>query len=169
MPLLLLIFVVAMGLLFMLNGKHVVLMKLRRQYLSAEATIGTLEVTRGSDVLFRCFTLEDFFRADGSKVFGRTAIPNGTYEVTVNHSPRFGVDMPLLLQVPGFEGVRIHPGNEAGDTEGCILVGTSMIESPPALVDSARAYSALLVVLSGAVAAQEKILIDIDLGEGTSA
>ena len=89
------------------------------------ATIGTLAV----DGVPLCFTLEDVVRevkgkpVESWKLHGETAIPAGSYDVIINRSNRFQRDLPLLLNVPGFEGVRIHPGNTAKDTEGCILVG----------------------------------------------
>lgn len=83
-----------------------------------EYTIGKLYV----DGKYECFTLEDAIRE--TKIFGKTAIPYGTYNVIINQSARFKKELPLLLKVKNFEGVRIHPGNTIEDTEGCILVGT---------------------------------------------
>lgn len=69
---------------------------------------------------FFCWTLEDLER--DKKIPRETAIPKGKYEVILNMSNRFQKYMPLLLNVPGFEGIRIHNGNTKDDTEGCILV-----------------------------------------------
>ena len=86
---------------------------------SAQSTIGELTV----DGAHECFTLEDVVRP--VKVANETAIPAGRYRVVITHSPKFKRPMPLLENVPGYEGVRIHWGNAAKDTEGCILVGTT--------------------------------------------
>lgn len=89
------------------------------------ATLGVLFV----DGHFQCFTLEDVVRdvpgmpVSAWKVPQQTAIPAGRYRVIVTPSVRFQRPLPLLLDVPGFSGVRIHPGNTAADTEGCLLVG----------------------------------------------
>lgn len=98
---------------------------LERIQLDPDVTIGTLSV----DGDWRCWTLEDAVRevpgkpvADW-KIKGQTAIPRGTYAVQITQSARFGRPLPLLIGVDGFTGVRIHPGNTAIDTEGCILVG----------------------------------------------
>lgn len=87
------------------------------------ATHGCLFV----DGRFLCFTLEDAIR--DVKVPGQTAIPAGRYRVIVTPSVRFQRPLPLLLDVPGFSGVRIHPGNGIGDTEGCVLVGLDRDET----------------------------------------
>lgn len=71
--------------------------------------------------VFKYYTCEDAERK--VKIAGQTAIPTGRYRIIANISPRFKRRMPLLVDVPGFEGVRIHPGNMAGDTDGCILAG----------------------------------------------
>lgn len=81
------------------------------------STIGEMYI----DGKFFCYTLEDKVR--DVKIKGITAIPTGEYGVILTVSARFGVLMPLLLNVKGFEGVRIHNGNTDKDTEGCILVG----------------------------------------------
>lgn len=91
----------------------------KRIYVCPEYTIGRLSV----DGKYFCDTLEDTVRADGVKIFGETAIPAGTYKVIVTMSQRFKRELPLLVDVPMFSGIRIHPGNTAADTHGCLLVG----------------------------------------------
>ena len=57
------------------------------------------------------------------KIYGKTAIPTGRYKVEVTYSPKFKRYLPILLNVKGFTGIRIHSGNSAEDTLGCLLVG----------------------------------------------
>ena len=76
---------------------------------------------------FFCYGLEDKDRYlennPEGKVYGDSAIPRGTYKVIINFSNRFQKLMPQVLDVPGFSGIRIHPGNSSSDTHGCLLVG----------------------------------------------
>src|SRR3972149_10690167 len=96
---------------------------LQRKIFTDKSTIGELFV----DGVFECFTLEDVVR-DDEKIKKVTAIPDGIYTVLVTWSPRFKRQLPLLIDVPGFDGIRIHPGNTADDTEGCLLVGEKVIQ-----------------------------------------
>ena len=90
---------------------------LKRLHKTVNSTIGELSINGK----FECYTLEDVERE--SKIYGKTAIAKGTYEIVMTMSNRFKIVLPLLLNVPNFEGVRIHAGNSAKDTEGCILLG----------------------------------------------
>ena len=98
-------------------------MKLRveRLWKKPAYTVGRLFV----DGKFFCNTLEDTVRdlSNEKKVYGKTAIPYGEYKVVYNWSPKFGRNLPRLLNVPAFEGILIHPGNTSDDSAGCILVG----------------------------------------------
>ena len=87
-------------------------------------TIGHLSV-KGQAEPF-CDTLEPTWRdykSGAYKMKGHSAIPEGRYAVVISYSPKFREWLPILLGVPKFSGVRIHAGNTASDTEGCILVG----------------------------------------------
>jgi hypothetical protein len=106
-------------------------------------TIGKLYI----DDIYQCYTLEDVVRK-GPKVDGKTAIPAGTYSVIVDHSNRFNRDLPHILDVPGFTGVRIHSGNTSADTEGCILVGTTWTGGD-FISNSKLAFDALFKKING--------------------
>jgi hypothetical protein len=118
-------------------------MMLRRRWYSDRSTIGVL--TLGE---FSCFTLEDRVREPGVKVQDKTAIPAGRYRVVVDFSQRFQRRMPLLLDVPMFTGIRIHSGNTAQDTRGCVLVGEW--RAPDWVGDSRRAFADLFFLINTA-------------------
>ena len=107
-----------------------------------------------------CFGCEDVVRLDGSKVYGKTAIPAGTYQVINSFSPRFGKYLPLLLNVPGYEGVRIHPGNTAIDTLGCLLPGRKVNADSTGVEQSVLAFTALFAKIKAAEK-KERITITI--------
>lgn len=117
-------------------------------------TIGSLSV----DGDWECWTIEDTVR-DGPKVAGSTAIPYGKYLVVVTMSARFKKPLPLLLDVPNFEGVRIHPGNTAADTEGCILPGCDRYAN--SVGRSRLAFEALFTKIKTEIAKGEKVWIEI--------
>jgi Family of unknown function (DUF5675) len=116
-----------------------------------------------------CFMLEDVdrnLRADmtldeinNSKVYGRTAIPTGRYKVVITHSPRFKRKLPLLVNVPGYKGVRIHAGNTAENTEGCLLPGTTRTKD---FVHHSRlAFQKLYNIIETALDSGEDVYITI--------
>lgn len=119
-------------------------LELKRKWFTPKSTIGELFVNG----VFECFILEDRYRPGEPKVYGKTAIPSGRYEVKITPSPRFKRDLPLLLKVPGFEGVRIHPGNVPADTEGCLLPGK--VRDTDRVLESRAAFEALFTKLKSA-------------------
>jgi hypothetical protein len=123
--------------------------EVNRVKLGDDFTVGKLSV----DGKFICYTLEDKVREEMGvpveqwKVMGQTAIPKGTYSVTITMSNRFKTKLPLLDSVPGFSGVRIHTGNSSKDTEGCILVGAGWDGKSGWISSSAVAFAQLLPLL----------------------
>ena len=112
---------------------------LKRRYFGTQYTIGSLYI----DGRYFCDTLEDTVRSlpvtcpdtlcgrtcrCPEKVYTRTAVPSGTYKITMEHSPRFKRVLPLLHNVPHFLGILIHSGNDEGDSAGCILVGKNKVK-----------------------------------------
>jgi len=129
--------------------------KLTRKWLTKNSTVGELFI----DGKQECFVIEDNYPTPWVKTPGKTAIPAGRYEVIVNMSNRFKVEMPLLLNVPEYQGVRIHPGNTASDTEGCLLPGR--VRQVDKVLESKLAYEALFTKIKAALAKKEKVWITI--------
>ena len=138
---------------------------LERLFCKSTYTIGVLSI---GDRLF-CNTLEDPVRdlnKDGDledygelKIWGETAIPYGRYNVIVSYSPKFKRDLPLILDVKHFIGIRIHRGNTAKDTAGCVLVGINNIKGK--LSNSTYYEKKLTAMLKAYQTAGEKIYINI--------
>ena len=124
-------------------------------------TIGKLYV----DDTYFCDVLEDVDRGlDSSmseseilekKVKGQTAIPTGHYVINITYSPKYKRMMPLLLDVKGFSGIRIHSGNSSKDTEGCLLVGKN--KQVGKVLESRDTYKRLFKMMQD----QKEITIDI--------
>lgn len=91
--------------------------KVDRIYKGESYTIGKMYLNGE----YFCDTLEDAIRP--VKIPNETAIPAGTYKVEVTYSPRFKRNLPLLVDVPNYTGIRIHNGSNKDQTSGCILVG----------------------------------------------
>lgn len=125
---------------------------LKRIYFNPTYTIGKLFI---NDVYF-CDVLEDVNRdlnKDGdlqdvgeAKQYGKTAIPFGTYKVKITYSNRFKTNLPLLIDVPEFEAIRIHAGNTSEDTHGCLLVGENKIKAT--LINSKETLRRLMLKLN---------------------
>lgn len=127
---------------------------LRRIAKRATYTIGRLYINGA----YFCDTCEDCDRGlrddmpldyiKHAKVYGVTAIPLGTYKVTLTYSPKFKKTLPLIHNVKGFEGIRIHSGNTAEDSLGCILVGEN--KAVGKVLNSRATMNKLLPILAAA-------------------
>ncbi len=141
-------------------------LRLKRVALNETYTIGKLYINDEyfSDVLedkVRDFNKDgDLLDKGETKVYGKTAIPYGTYEIVLTFSNRFKKILPLIENVPGFSGVRIHPGNTAQDTEGCLLVGINSEKGK--VTRSIATFKKLMVRLVDAEEMKETILITIE-------
>jgi hypothetical protein len=125
----------------------------KREPSNEVCTMGKLYI----DDEYFCETLEDPVR--DKKIWGRTAIPAGRYRLRITQSARFKAPLPILVNVPNFVGVRIHAGNWARDTEGCILVG--MERGKDRLMMSKAALSKLLIKISRAIDANQLVYITV--------
>ena len=93
------------------------------------------------------------------KIIGKTAIPTGRYRILITRSRRFGRWLPLLMNVKGFEGIRIHPGNKPEDTRGCILLGFNRRKGY--VLDSTRCVLTLVKMMTEAMEKGEKVFVEV--------
>lgn len=126
-----------------------------RLYVNGELLCNALEDTdRG---LRQDMTAEEIKKR---KVYGATAIPSGSYECVYTYSNRFKKNLPLLKDVPGFDGIRIHSGNTAKDTEGCILPGRN---TQKGMVTDSRVWTDKIVsLMKGAWDRKENVTVMIE-------
>lgn len=101
--------------------------------------------------------LEDVVRP--LKIKGETAIPAGRYKIELTYSNRFQRTLPLLLNVENYEGVRIHPGNSASNTEGCLLPGFT--RKRDRVEYSRSAFELLYSFIEIAIAKKEEVYITV--------
>lgn len=137
---------------------------LKRKYLKNNYTIGDLYI----DNKFYCNILEDTvrdFNKDGTfncgelKISGHTAIPYGEYEIKVTYSNKFNRELPLLLDVKHFAGIRIHRGNTVDDSSGCLLPGENKKEGT--VVNSTKYEIELTKLIKECNTKKEKVIIKI--------
>jgi len=125
-------------------------------------TLGRLKTTIRS-----FWTMEDTVRevegvaVEKWKIKGETAIPAGTYDLILTFSPRFQKMLPLLVDVPGYSGVRIHAGNGPKDTEGCILIGLGLNDSSNYILNSRAAMIDFMDEFEAALDANMPVQIEI--------
>ena len=132
---------------------------------SENSTISKLSIEDKQE----CFVLEDKDRGlkqdmplhelQAAKIHSKTAIPYGRYEIAVTFSNRFKKPLPLLLNVAGFEGIRIHPGNTPENTEGCLLPARK--KGKNAVSESTLAFNQLNDKINLAIKAGEVVTIEI--------
>ena len=148
-------------------------LRLERQVCGPVCTIGELSI----DGAFECYTLEDAQREIPGKpvaewkVKNETAVSKGTYDLEITKSKRFSAEAskkaghpvdiftPELMNVPGFDGIRIHPGNTAENTEGCILVGRGKTEKT--VTESRAAFNALFPKIQQGLQDGDHVTIEV--------
>lgn len=142
------------------------ILTVERKYKKSTYTIGMLYINGK----FFSNTLEDTDRGLNSdmsgseimskKVYGKTAIPTGEYKVTLTKSLKFKKIMPYINDVKGFLGIRIHSGNDASHTDGCLLVGLN--KEVGKLVQSKETYEKLYKILDDTINnKKEEVIIKI--------
>lgn len=137
-------------------------LKVKRLYKKSEYTIGKMYI----DGQYFCDTVEDTDRGlsqnmknstiEAKKMYGKTAIPTGRYRVVLSYSNKFKKTLPLLKDVLGFGDIRIHSGNTADDSLGCIIVGENKIKG--GVINSRVTMERLMTRLRG----QKEIYITIE-------
>lgn len=140
-------------------------LRVHRRYLGPKYTIGSLFING----IYLCDTIEDKVRdanKDGDlddvgegKVYGETAIPYGKYKVDLTMSPKFRRILPIVENVSHFTGIRIHRGNTAKDSHGCILPGENKVKGR--VIHSTKYEMRIVESMLLAIRNGEEMTIDI--------
>lgn len=120
-----------------------------------DTTLGALFI----DDHWQCHTLEDIIRPVGEKIYGETAIPPGRYKLVLSMSNRFKRILPEVLAVPNFTGIRIHAGNTAKDTHGCLLLGQTRNVEARSIGQSKLALEAFMTKITAVWDAKSELWI----------
>ena len=130
---------------------NVTMLTLYRESYTETTTIGRLYINGE----YFCYTLEDAIRPEWLKISKQTCIPAGVYRISCTMSNRFKVILPELKDVPNFDYIRMHGGNDFQDTDGCILVAYNKIDENTIQGNAARDLVSRLCMPS------QQILINI--------
>lgn len=125
----------------------------RSEY-GTDSTVGDLFV----DGVWECVVMEP-----GANEPEYPAIPEGTYNVLITPSPRFGRPLPLVINVPGRDGIRFHPGNKPEQTLGCLMTGENVmhVAGVPFVTHSARAFDRLFEKMDAAIKRGEDVILEV--------
>ena len=140
-------------------------LKLIRKYRKTDYTIGILYINNK----YFCEILEDTDRGlkdsmsleeiKKIKIKDQTCIPYGKYQILMTYSPKYKKIMPLVNNVKGFEGIRIHSGNTNKDTSGCLLPGFNKIKGQ--VINSRETFNKLYSLIQTATNNKENVTIEI--------
>ena len=140
-------------------------LKLIRKYRKTDYTIGILYVNNK----YFCEILEDIDRGlkdsmsleeiKKIKIKDQTCIPYGKYQILMTYSPKYKKIMPLVNNVKGFEGIRIHSGNTNKDTSGCLLPGFNKMKGQ--VINSRETFNKLYSLIQTAINNKENVTIEI--------
>lgn len=125
-----------------------------RLFINGERICEALEDTdRG---LKQSMSLEEIKKL---KIYGKTAIPSGRYKVVMSYSPKFKKVLPEVLDVKGYSGIRIHRGNTAKDTLGCVLPGLNQRKGT--VLYSTKWTNVIISEISSAIKRGEEVWLNI--------
>lgn len=148
-------------------SSNTLMLVMQRRKSTAKTTISDLYLPTAQGDGWLMLMLEDVVRPDGVKVYGETAIPAGIYPIELTDSPKYQkqygavVRTPMLMNVPNFTGIRIHPMATAKDSEGCLGPGFKFDDKTETILGSGLAYGMLCTLIGAWIGKGGKVYIDI--------